>query len=242
MKRMVVAGALLAVLAGCNKSDGANGTAAASGSVAAVKPPAGSDWLTTVSRTPEGGYRMGNPDAGVKLVEYGSLTCPHCAEFSEKGSAPLKQLVATGKVSWEYRNYVRDPIDVTASLLVRCAPPQAFFPMVEQLYADQKNWFARIEGQQAQLATIQTLPPAEQFKRIATAAGFDQFVQQRGVSAEQANACLSDQAATQKLVDMQQAANQMNLPGTPTFLINGQIVPNAATWEALEPALKRAGA
>ena len=58
---------------------------------------------------------MGNPNAKVKLVEFGSLTCPHCAEFEEEGGkALIENYVKTGQVSWEFRNFVRDPFDITA--------------------------------------------------------------------------------------------------------------------------------
>ena len=63
--------------------------------------------------TPAGGFVMGNPNAKVKLIEYGSLTCPHCREFDEKGVQPLiANYVKTGQVSWEFRNYVRDAFDL----------------------------------------------------------------------------------------------------------------------------------
>jgi protein-disulfide isomerase len=66
--------------------------------------PAARDWTRTVSATPEGGYRVGNPAAAVKLVEYGSLTCNHCATFAKEGMPPLlSRHVRTGRVSYEFR-------------------------------------------------------------------------------------------------------------------------------------------
>ena len=59
------------------------------GPVEAVPAPNGGDWSTIVSATPEGGFVMGNPNAPVKLVEFGSMTCPHCAEFDEAAMKPL---------------------------------------------------------------------------------------------------------------------------------------------------------
>ena len=68
---------------------------------------------------------MGNPDAPVKLVEYGSLTCPHCADFAAAGDASRwsRNYVRSGRVSFEYRNFVLNGIDVAATLLARCAAP-----------------------------------------------------------------------------------------------------------------------
>lgn len=234
----------IAALAACKKEETANTTIAASAPVTGQAAPAGQDWTTTYSASPEGGFIMGSPNAPIKLVEYGSLTCPHCAEFSEKGSAPLKALVQQGKLSWEFRNYVRDSIDTSATLIARCNGPASFFGMLEALYADQPNWFAKVQAlPQGTLESIGNLPPAQQFPKLAELTGIRDFAAQRGVSTAKADACLTDVAQAEKLAKMVETANAMpGFVGTPTFLINGQLVPNAATWEALEPNLKRAGA
>src|SRR3546814_9181159 len=68
--------------------------------VPAAQAEAAKDWTKTVARTPEGGFRVGNPDAPVKLVEYGSLTCDHCAHFAEEATPKLLgQYVRSGRVS-----------------------------------------------------------------------------------------------------------------------------------------------
>jgi protein-disulfide isomerase len=234
----------LLLLSACGQQAG-NSTQANTGPVAAVKPPAGTDWVTTVVETPDGGFRMGNPNAPIKVVEYGSLSCSHCAEFSEKAMEPLKaNYIATGKVSYELRNYVRDPMDLTATLLARCGGPGPYFPLVEQMFADQANWFTKVQAiTPAEQQAMAALPPAQQFAKFATVIGLDGFVRQRGISAEKANACLANQAESDKLVKMRDRANtEFNLQGTPTFLINGQVVPETGTWEALETKLKAAGA
>ena len=78
---------------------------AAAAGKAAPKAAAARDWSRTVAVTPEGGFRMGNPAAHVKVVEYGSLACPHCRHFEETGYRPLVQkYVRTGQVSYEFRN------------------------------------------------------------------------------------------------------------------------------------------
>lgn len=242
MNKTVALIALLA-LAACKKEETTN-TVAASAPVAGAPAPAGQDWTTTFAASPEGGFIMGSPNAPIKLVEYGSLTCPHCAEFSEKGSAPLKALVQQGKLSWEFRNYVRDSVDTTATLIARCNGPASFFGMLEALYADQAGWFAKIQAvPPATLEAIQNLPPAQQFPKLAELTGIKEFAAQRGVPAAKADACLADGAQAEKLAKMVEQANGMaGFVGTPTFLINGQIVPNSANWETLEPALKAAGA
>jgi protein-disulfide isomerase len=241
MKSIVFAFPLFA-LAACGQSSDATKP---SGLVAAIKPPAGTEWATTVVETPDGGMRMGNPNAPIKVVEYGSLSCSHCAEFSEKSAEPLKaNYISTGKVSYEFRNYVRDPMDLTATLLARCGGPGPFFPLVEQMFADQKNWFPKVQAiKPADQQAMAALPPAQQFAKFATIIGLDGFVRQRGISAEKANACLANQAESDKLVKMRDRANtEFNLAGTPTFILNGQVLTDAGTWESLEAKLKAAGA
>ena len=232
----------LLALAACDQKSDATAPAA---SVAAVKPPPGTEWATTVSATPDGGFRMGNPNAPIKLAEYGSLSCSHCAEFSEKASEPLRtKYVGTGKVSYEYRNYVRDGMDMTATLIARCGGPTPFFALSEQIFADQANMFQKYQAvPQADMQALSSLPPAQQFTKMASILGLDTFARQRGVSAERLNACFADQAEITKLTKMRDRANtEFNLQGTPTFLINGLTVPDTASWEALEPKLKAAGA
>ena len=106
----------------CNAEKGsATANSAAEVTAKPVPAPNNGDWSSIVSKTAEGGFIMGNPNAKVKLVEFGSLTCPHCAEFEEKGgNALIENYVKKGLVSWEFRNFVRDPVDMTATLLARC--------------------------------------------------------------------------------------------------------------------------
>src|SRR3569833_3015065 len=95
----------------------------------AAVPAKARDWTRVVRATPAGGFVMGNPDARVKLVEYGSMTCPHCRAFEAEGVPTLVgKYVKSGQVSWEFRNYVRDAFDVSAALIARCNGAGAFFP------------------------------------------------------------------------------------------------------------------
>jgi protein-disulfide isomerase len=233
----------LLLLAACGEKSG--DTPTATGPVVAVKAPAGTEWVTTVVETPSGGMQMGNPNAPIKIVEYGSLSCSHCAEFSEKSAEPLKaNYISTGKVSYEFRNYVRDPMDLAATLLARCGGPGPFFPLAEQMFADQHNWFEKLKTVPvAEQQAIGALTPAEQMAKYATLLGFDNFVRQRGISAEKAKACLANAAESDKLVKMRDRANtEFNLQVTPTFIINGQTLSDTASWEQLEAKLKAAGA
>ena len=235
--------ALALLLAGCGDDDTANGgIAAPEAPVAAVPAPAGQSWTEVVSETPEGGFRMGNPDAPVKLVEYASYTCPHCAEFSEAADKPLKELVSSGRLSWEFRPFVLFPTDPGITMLVRCQEPAASFLLTEQLYAAQDQWAGRLrELTDAQVQQLETMAPQQRIVALLQAAGLDQFFRQRGMPQERVQACLADQQELNRVMEITQTGStEHQVTGTPTFFINGSKVPDAASWEQLQPVLRRA--
>ncbi len=245
MKQSYILLATAAALASaaCNAEKGGESTAGSSIKAEAVKPPADGDWSTIVTPTSQGGFMMGNPNAKVKLVEFGSLTCPHCRDFDEKGVPPLiETYVKSGKVSFEFRNYVRDPFDISAALIARCNGAKSFFPLTRALFKAQPEWVGKIQTvPQAQLEGVTNLGPDKQFLEIAKLADLQTWAAMRGVPTAKSAKCLTDQEAVNQLVQMNSdATNQYNLPGTPTFLINGKMVDNVAAWEALEPKLREA--
>ena len=242
MNKLSLLFAATAILASgaCDAKKGT--TAAHAGPVAAVKAPNG-DWSQVTTPTAGGGFTMGNPNAKVKLIEYGSMTCPHCGEFDKVGAKPLiDNYVKTGKVSWEFRNFVRDPFDLAASLVARCNGARSFFGLTRALYASQKDWVAKLQTvPQPQMDALQAMPPQQQFVAIGKLTGFPQFAAMRGVPAAKANTCLANTAEVNRLVQMNSdAVSQYNIPGTPSFIINGSMLADTATWEALEPKLKAA--
>lgn len=227
----------------CNAEKGATNSSAPEVTAAPVPAPNNGDWSTIVAKTPEGGFLMGNPNAKVKLVEFGSMTCPHCAEFEERGGKVLvDNYVKKGLVSWEFRNFVRDPFDMTATLLARCGGEANFFGMTRTLFHDQKSWIGKIQAADpAQLQALQAAPPAQQFSTIADLAGLKTFAAQRGVPRAKADQCLGNQAEIDQLVQMNSdAASGFSIPGTPAFLINGALVEQTSSWETLEPKIKEA--
>ena len=186
---------------------------------------------------------MGNPAAPVHLVEYGSLTCPHCKAFNDDGTPNLiAGYVRPGKVSYEFRNYVRDPYDITAALIARCDGARDFFQLTDSLYRDQPNWIGRVEAvsskQENQLAS---LPEGQQFLARAKAVGLQQWATARGIPPAQSTRCLTDTAEIDKLVQMNaDGTDKYDIPGTPTFLIDGKVADDATTWDTLKPALDAA--
>ena len=206
-----------------------------------AKAAAVRDWSRTVAITPEGGFRMGNPDAKVKLIEYGSLACPHCRHFEETGFAPLVQkYVRTGRVSYEFRNLLINGPDISISLLARCSGPANFFAMSKYVYDAQPQWQKKLEDMSdADKAALGNMSTQQQIVRYAEIAGMGPMAARFGVGAEKAKKCLADPAGLQKLLDMTKAAEASGVNHTPTFLIDGK-VNDAATWEELEPDLKKA--
>lgn len=201
--------------------------------------PARTDWSRTVAATPEGGFRMGNPAARVKLVEYGSLTCGHCANFAKSGMASLVgTYVRSGKVSYEYRNYILNGLDVAASLVARCGGPSRFFPVADELYAQQGQWMGRLSGfTAAQKAQLNALPESQRLGRLAEVVGIVQIAARHGIAPVQAKRCLSDQAGLERLGKMSEAAQALGVEGTPTFFLNGANI-GTHTWATLEPILR----
>ncbi|WP_162888151.1 thioredoxin domain-containing protein [Sphingomonas mesophila] len=243
---LLIAAAAFALTA-CDKgADGNSGTTAQSGPITPIAAPNGGDWTQTVSLTPEGGYRLGNPDAPVKLVEFGSMTCPHCAEFEEAAMETITNTyVKSGRVSFEFRNFVRDGLDLTASVIARCGGPTSFFGLTGQLFAGQKDMFARVQqADQAQLAAIEALPPAQKLPRFAELAGLKQWATMRGLPSAKLDQCLADQASVDRLVAMQSdATSTFQINATPSFLLNGELVQfegSEPIWAQLEAKLRGA--
>jgi protein-disulfide isomerase len=221
------------------------GAAAALAPTAAAAPAkkasASIDWSKRVATTPEGGFVMGNPAAKVKLVEYGSLTCGHCANFSTAAKAPLAARVRTGKVSFEFRNYVLNGRDIAASMVARCGGTARFFPLTEAFFATQAQWIDKIGAvPPAQQQQIQALPEGQRLVRIAAIGGLTQAAAQAGLTPARTNACLSDPAALRRLIQMAEAAEAKGVNGTPTFFINGVQAP-ANDWRGIEALIIKAG-
>ncbi|RYY39861.1 MAG: hypothetical protein EOP59_12310 [Sphingomonadales bacterium] len=233
-------------LASCGGGeDAGNNTAAAPAApVAGASAPSGTQWVDTVVKTPEGGFRMGNPDAAIKLIEYGSRTCGHCANFAITGMEPLKAYIATGKVSFEFRDFLLNQIDVGAALAGQCAGPATFFPILDQMFAEQQTLMSNGPKQgDPFIQQVEAMPQQQRVAAVAEKFGYLAFVQQRGVPEAQARACLADQAATEALVETNEVAQkQFNVASTPTFLLNGKVLENTSTWPQVEAALKAAGA
>jgi protein-disulfide isomerase len=240
--RFAVAAAALPLalgLASCGKKDEAGGT-----KVAAVAAPAGKAWSDVVAKTPDGGYVMGNPEAPIKLIEYGSLSCPHCAKFAEESYDELVgKYVASGRVSYEFRSFAIHPQDLPLTILAQCGNPEAFFPLIHQVYTnfDAMNAPLGDPAVQAKANASAQIAPPQRFVALADALGYSAFFAQRGVSLDQGKACLLNSANAQAVADHAQKYGDSGISGTPTLLVNGTKV-DSTEWSAVRQALLAAGA
>ena len=239
-----LAAAAVLVLAACDNSSSTAATGTKTAAATAAAPAAAAkDWTTVVAPTPGGGFRMGNPDAPVKLIEFASLTCPHCKEFHEEAMATLKaQYIAPGKVSYEFRNFVLNGPDIAASLLARCQGAPTFFNLLNAFFANQDSWmapFMKLSPEEAK--RIGALPQDQQIAAIATAGGLDGFMRTRGMPKAKFDQCLSDQAAIETLTKLRNdGIEKYKVTGTPGFALNGAPLEGVHRWADLQPKLQAA--
>ena len=242
---LCLSGALALSLAACGSRDG--GTTAQATPVKAVAAPVGKDWTQVVGKTAEG-YVMGNPEAPIKIVEYGSRLCPTCGAFANEGYQPLTdRYVKSGKVSFEFREFlVHGPLDMPPALLGTCVGADPFFPLLEQMFQNQESFETNLQtagpAVQQQIAAAK---PQDAFRLMGQAMGLVDFVKARGVPEPKAQQCLTDMNEINRLTKQTQdkgPSGDGTVTGTPTFLINGKVAQGVITWPAMEQALKRAGA
>jgi protein-disulfide isomerase len=162
---------------------------------------------------PLGDQMLGDPKAPVTIVEYASMTCPHCAKFHETTYPEMKRkYVDTGKVRYVFREFPLDSLALAASVLARCAGNEKYFPLIETLFAQQQEW--RVQR------------PLEPLFAIARQAGFTQ---------QSFDACLENQQILQGIEEAKmRAVNRFKVQSTPTFFINGRLVRSTLTIEELD--------
>lgn len=163
---------------------------------------------------------MGDPNAPVAMVEYASLTCPHCANFHNNILAEIKKTyIDTGKVKLVYRDFPLNEPALRAAQLARCIPPQNFFGMIDLLYRNQEDWAFVAD-------------PVAELGKIAGAAGIDDA---------KFDACLKDQAMADFIVARaQEGQEKFGVASTPHFFINGRKIVGAQPFEEFDKVIKEA--
>ncbi|NJR20508.1 MAG: DsbA family protein [Hyphomonadaceae bacterium] len=153
-------------------------------------------------------WAQGRADAPITLIEYGSLTCNHCARFNDEVKPALKQaFIDTGHVRFIFRPYPTPPesLSVAMHILTICAGPSRYYELVDAFFQRQQNIF--------QAATTRNGPRDELF-RIARDAG--------GLTTQRSVACLRDQAILDQVRASMDAGNAAGVRATPSLFINGQ--------------------
>lgn len=201
------------------------------------------DWHKQVAQAPDGAFVIGNPAAKVKLVEYLSYTCPHCAAFWRESASVLRgQMVKSGSTSIEVRNLVRDPLDLDAAMLARCAGPAGFDRLSNAFFVEQDQWLEQgMRWQQANAERIRMYSQMARLKASADGAGLTAIARAQGMTDAQVTACFASDKALQPILAMTGHV-PAQITGTPGFLINGKVQVKVYTWSALEPKLRAQGA
>ncbi|MBW8755887.1 MAG: thioredoxin domain-containing protein, partial [Sphingomonadales bacterium] len=159
----------------------------------------------------------------MKLIEYISYTCPHCAHFQREADAPMRiTYLQPGKVQVEVRHLVRDPIDMTVAMLTNCGAPGRFFVMHNMFLQTQDSWIgAANTASAAQRARWTSGDNAARLRAIAADFGFYAMMEHQGYTRPAVDRCLADAAMAKRLAAQTAGAQQLGIQGTPGFLLNG---------------------
>ena len=166
---------------------------------------------------PLGDLVMGAENAPVTIIEYASMTCPHCAQFQARTFPKLKErYIDTGKVRFIFREFPLDPLAAGAFMLARCADKDKYFAIIDLLFGTQRDW---------------VVPnPLQPLLNVAKQAGYTE---------ETFNACLKNQQVLDGIQNVRdRAAKVLNVESTPTFFVNGKRVLGDVSIEDLEKEMK----
>jgi protein-disulfide isomerase len=162
---------------------------------------------------------LGKADAPVTIIEYASMTCPHCANFHKTTYPALKaKYIDTGKVKFIFREFPLDELAVAASMLARCAGGEKAIAMIDVLFASQEKWAVR-----------QPIPVLQQISK------------QAGFTEKTFDECLKDQTLYNNIMAMRErGTKEYKVESTPTLFVNGKMLKGGATIEELEKAIESA--
>ncbi|HEV2300994.1 MAG TPA: DsbA family protein [Stellaceae bacterium] len=159
---------------------------------------------------------LGNPAAPITIVEYASMSCPHCAHFQNEILPTIKKdWIDTGKAKLVLRDFPLDKPALQAAMIARCAPPDRFYAFADTFFSAQPQWVMASDYRGA-------------LARLAKLGGMD---------AAAFDACLANKAVESQVLDSRLvAAKQLGVDSTPTFFVNGTQfngAPTAAQFEKL---------
>lgn len=200
------------------------------------------DWSRTAQVTPSGAIRIGNPAAKVKIVEYLSFTCPHCAAFARESAATLKgQMVRSGSASIEYHPLTGNQLDLGAAIVARCAGPARYAATVEAIFARQDEWSPLgVNFVNRELRRFAAEKPIEQVRITAQSIGLNEIAKAQGLTDAQIKACFADPQIVNPVLKIGDAASKI-IRFTPTFYVGGRDL-KVYDWPSLEPIIRAQGA
>lgn len=166
---------------------------------------------------PLGDRALGNPNAPIVVIEYASLTCPHCRNFHANVFPEVKrQYIDTGKVRYIVREFPIGRSAGNAAIINRCAPPEEYFSLLDAFLSRQSEWVS----QEVRLDAIYGVAKSS------------------GMSRETFDKCLSNQAIIDGLNEVKQRGRQFGVVGTPTFFVNGRKAQGAITFEQIKALIE----
>ncbi len=168
----------------------------------------------------KGDMVLGDPGASVEVIEYASMSCPHCRHFHEEVFPLLKSaFIDTGKVRFVFREFPLDRYSLQASMLARCGGEQKFFGFIDLLFREQPNWSRASD-------------PTAALREIGMA---------EGVSSDDFDDCMSDESLVDMILTTRLDGHErMKVNGTPTVFVDGEEVSDAHDFEALSEQIARA--
>jgi protein-disulfide isomerase len=198
------------------------------------------NWLATFAADAEGRHVLGNPAAKVKLTEYVSYTCSHCAHFYVESDVALRLgAIQPGTVSLTINNVIRNPVDLTVAMLTECGDPKQFFRRHGVFFSTQSTWLARANRfAEAQQQRWYTGDEAARLRAIAHDFDFYSVVAQWGITRAKADTCLADAKVRDRIKVQHGKAIAEGVQGTPSFSLNGVLLADAYDWPTLQTAIK----
>jgi protein-disulfide isomerase len=183
------------------------------------QPPPTAAQANMLALTPDDRI-LGKSDAPITIVEYASLTCPHCRHFTVDVLPKLKEKwIDTGKAKLVLRDFPLDEPALRAAMIARCAPPDRFYAFIDTFFGAQEQWVVASDYKAA-LARLALLG---------------------GMSKERFDACLADKSVEDKVLQSRLVATQqLGVNSTPTFFINGAKYDGAPEEDAFDAALTHA--
>lgn len=160
---------------------------------------------------------LGKDDAPVTVVEYSSLTCPHCAHFHRDVMPAFKsEYIDTGKARYIEREFPLNTAALAGAVVARCVDPSRFFAFTDLLFSKQEDWA---------------------FKEDAMAP-LRLYAKQAGLNDAEFEKCIDNEALQKKVIAVRDRGEKEGVKGTPTFFVNGKMLNGSITLQTLSDAVK----